>query len=162
MITSSRPERCRECAQENILHLLTRDRADITVFHPLNMLVPDKDAAMFLNIMFIAPMGRFQLQSKLELPLISGFTSFMLLWRFHQLLFGFLAKGHFPWVSANYKDDNEMKPGVIHGSPGIYLTAEAGENSARRQSDESCVTSHHLKWGYLAYLLMTPVGSHIL
>ena len=28
----------------------------------------------FLNIMFRAPMGRFQLESKLELPLFSGFT----------------------------------------------------------------------------------------
>ena len=29
---------------------------------------------MFLNIMFYAPMGRFQLESKLKLPLILGFT----------------------------------------------------------------------------------------
>ena len=29
---------------------------------------------MFLNIMFHAPMERFQLESKFELPLFSGFT----------------------------------------------------------------------------------------
>ena len=29
---------------------------------------------MFLNTMFHAPMGRFQLEPKLELPLFSGFT----------------------------------------------------------------------------------------
>jgi hypothetical protein len=28
----------------------------------------------FLNIMFQAPMGRFQLESNLKLPLLSGFT----------------------------------------------------------------------------------------
>ena len=54
----------------------------------------------------------------------------MELWlRRHQLLSGFLAKGHLPQVSRQsflltYDKSDEMIPGAIHGSPGIYLTAE--------------------------------------
>jgi len=39
----------------------------------------------------------------------------------------FLAKGHFPRISYQYPYDkvyNEMIPGTMHRSPGIYLTAE--------------------------------------
>ena len=47
-----------------------------------------------------------------------------------QFLPGFLAKGHLPRVSlqsrlsANGSGDNEMIPGAVDRSPGIYLTAE--------------------------------------
>ena len=53
----------------------------------------------------------------------------MLVLRYHQFLSEFLAKGDFLRVSrplrlsANDKDD-EMIPGTVHRSPGIYLTAE--------------------------------------
>ena len=47
--------------------------------------------------------------------------------RCHPLLFGFLARGHFPQMpqesrlSANDKDDNEMIPEAVYRSPGIYI-----------------------------------------
>ena len=50
-------------------------------------------------------------------------------WRSHQLLFGFLAKGHLSQVprqsriSANNKGDNEIIQGTVQKSPGIYLAA---------------------------------------
>ena len=50
--------------------------------------------------------------------------------RCHQLLSGFLAKGHLPRVlrqsrlSAKDKGDNELIPGTLHRSSGIYLMAE--------------------------------------
>ena len=50
-------------------------------------------------------------------------------------------------VPANGKSDNEMIPGVMHRSVGIYLMAE--ENSARGPSFDSCATSHRFKWGSL-------------
>ena len=54
----------------------------------------------------------------------------------HQLLSGFLANGHLARVSrlsANDKIDNEMVPGAVHRSPGIYLTARVFENRIKRQ-----------------------------
>ena len=39
-----------------------------------NLIFKHQWKSVFLNIMFYAPMGRFQLESKLELPLFSGFT----------------------------------------------------------------------------------------
>ena len=53
--------------------------------------------------------------------------NFKLVWRCHQLLSGFLIKGHLPRASLqsnNDKGDNEMISGAVHRSPGIYLTAE--------------------------------------
>jgi hypothetical protein len=58
-------------------------------------------------------------------------------WRCHQLLSGFLAKGHLlPSVTsvmsvANDKDDNEMILGTVQRSPDICLTAE--ENPRKPQ-----------------------------
>ena len=54
------------------------------------------------------------------------------MWWCHQLLSGFLAKGHLPLALsvasvtsvANDKGGNEMILGVVHRSPGICLTAE--------------------------------------
>ena len=45
--------------------------------------------------------------------------------RCHQLLSGFLAPSVASVTSvANDKGDDEMIPGAVHRSPGIYLTAE--------------------------------------
>ena len=66
-----------------------------------------------------------------------GQKSFKLVWRCHQLLFGFPAKGYFapsfPSVTsvANDKGDNEMILGAVHRSPGICLTAK--ENPRKPQ-----------------------------
>ena len=63
--------------------------------------------------------------------------SFILMWRCHQLLSGFLAKVYLPPesrqsnLSANDKDDNVMILGAVHRSPDICLTAE--ENSRKPQ-----------------------------
>ena len=49
-----------------------------------------------------------------------------IVWRCHRLLSGFLAKDHLPRVSCqsvNDKGVNEVKPGVLHRSPGICLRA---------------------------------------
>ena len=49
------------------------------------------------------------------------------MWLSHQTLSAFLANGHLPRVSrqsANDKSDNEVIPGAMHRSSGIYLTAE--------------------------------------
>ena len=60
-----------------------------------------------------------------------------LVWRCHQLISEFLAKGHLPRMChqsrlrANDKGDNEKIPGAVHRSPGIYLTAE--ENPGKPQ-----------------------------
>ena len=49
---------------------------------------------------------------------------FKLVWWCHQILSGFLAKGHLPRVSfplclsANYRDDNDMIPGAVRKKPG--------------------------------------------
>ena len=67
---------------------------------------------------------------------------FILVWRCYQLLSGFLAKDHLSRVShrsrlsTDVKGDNEMIPGAVHRSPGIYLTAKenAQKTSARRPS----------------------------
>ena len=75
----------------------------------------------------------------------------------HQLLSGFLAKVHLSRVTRHLllsvKGDNEIKPRVVHISPGIYLTAE--EISVGKPSDEDCEISHRLKFGLL---LINDVG----
>ena len=65
-----------------------------------------------------------------------GQNSFTLVWRCHQLLSGFLAKGHVTSVAsiANDKSDNEMTPGAVHRFSGICLTAE--ENPGKPQLGE--------------------------
>ena len=47
--------------------------------------------------------------------------------------------------SATDKGDNEVKPGTMHRSPGIYLTAQLRKTSASRSFDKGCVNNHHLK-----------------
>ena len=84
------------------------------------------------------------------------------MWRCHQLLSGFLAKGHLPRVSrqsrlsVNDKCDNEMIQEAVHRSLGICLTAE--ENPIKL-SDEGAVqpviTSNRVP-----FLQMRSVGSH--
>ena len=55
-----------------------------------------------------------------------GQKSFKLVWRCHQLLFGFLANDHLSRVSRLSTNDinDETKPQVLHRCLGIYLTAE--------------------------------------
>ena len=55
--------------------------------------------------------------------------SFILVWRCFQLLFGFLANGHLPLVSRQsyllrIRMKTDIKPGVVHRSPGIYFKTE--------------------------------------
>ena len=38
-------------------------------------------------------------------------------------------------LSANDKGDNEVKPGAVHRSPGIYLTAEESHSTSRRDGE---------------------------
>ena len=67
-----------------------------------------------------------------------GQKSFKLVWRCHQLLSGILANDHMLRVSrqsTNDKSDNEMIPGVVHRSSGIYFTAE--ENPGESQLGDS-------------------------
>ena len=70
-----------------------------------------------------------------------GRKCFTLVWRCHQLLSGFLAKGHLLQVSrqsANDKGDNEMILGTVHRCPGICLTGE--ENLSSETVCEGCAT----------------------
>ena len=58
------------------------------------------------------------------------------------MLSEFLTESHLPRVSlqsANDKGDDEMIPGTVHRSPGIYLTAE--ENLGKAQSGGSLVNA---------------------
>ena len=77
---------------------------------------------------------------------------FMLLWRSHQLLSGFLSNCHLPHVSRqshisnNYKGNNETKPRAVHRCPGIYLMAEENPEISYRRPSEIGMTSHCLKW----------------
>ena len=77
--------------------------------------------------------------------------NFHLVWRCQQPLSGFLANDHLPRMSrlpANDMGDDEMKPGVVHRSPGIYLKAE--EKSGPQLGDpshEGYATSNRLKMG---------------
>ena len=56
--------------------------------------------------------------------------SVKLRWRCRQLLSAFLANGHLAGMShqsrrlTNDKGDNDMRPGAMHSSPGIYLTSK--------------------------------------
>ena len=58
-----------------------------------------------------------------------GQKKFMLVWQRRKFLFKFLVNGQLPQVScqscqsANIKAENEVKPGAMNRSPGIYLKA---------------------------------------
>ena len=92
--------------------------------------------------------------------------SFKLVWLCHQHLPGFLAKDYLPRVSRqsslSAKDNcgNEMKPGAIHRSPGIYLTAD--ENPGRSQLGDRLIkaTRPVISSYVVFYLQMTSAGSH--
>ena len=87
----------------------------------------------------VHPTSRYFLVRRPSCPWSHGLRpkKFQLVWRCHQLLSGFLAKGHLPQVFAsvmsvaNDKGDNEMILGAVHRSPGICLTAE--ENPRKSQ-----------------------------
>ena len=69
----------------------------------------------------------------------------------HQLLSGFLANGHLPRVSrqthlsAKDKGDNEMIPGSVQRSLGVYLTTRENPgkpqigDGRRRLFNQSCL-----------------------
>ena len=71
--------------------------------------------------------------------------SFIIVWRWHQHLSGFLANGQLHRVSrqsrlsANYKGDNEMVPGAVHISPGIYIKTE--NNPGKHQLGDRLMTA---------------------
>ena len=82
----------------------------------------------------------------------------------HWILSEFLVKCHLLRVSrqsrlsANAKGDNEMIPGGVHRSPGIYLTAE--ENPRISQLGGRLMKAVQvLRW--VSYLQMTSVGLHV-
>ena len=54
--------------------------------------------------------------------------------------------------------DNEMIPGAVHRSSGIYRTAE--ENFNQKTVDKGCVTSHRLKWGPLPLNEVGRIAQH--
>ena len=71
-------------------------------------------------------------------PWAAAKKSFKLVWRCHQFLSGFLAKGYLPQSVtsvANDKGDNEMILEAVHRSFGICLTAE--ENPRKPQLVDS-------------------------
>ena len=90
----------------------------------------------------------------------------MLMWWWHQFLSGFLANDHLPResrqsrLSANGKVDNEVKPGTVHISPGIYLTAE--ENLGKIQLGDHLIKAVHqeIASNGVLYLQMTFIGSY--
>ena len=69
---------------------------------------------------------------------------------------GFLANGHLPRVSrqsrmsANYKDDDEMIPGLCTDLLAFTLQVrKTRENFSKETLHEGCAISHRLKWGPL-------------
>ena len=76
--------------------------------------------------------------------MVCDHTCFMLVWRFHQLISGFLAKGRLPRVSrksrlmTNVKDLNEVKRETVHRSPGMYLMSE--ENPGKLNFEDHLIT----------------------
>ena len=91
-------------------------------------------------------------------PWVTTKKSLKLVCHCHQLLSEFLVKSHSPRVSGQSRlstNDNEMIPGDMHRSPGIYLTAE--ENLAKPQlGDRRSVIASH----WIPNLQMRSVGSH--
>ena len=85
-----------------------------------------------------------------------GQNSCKQVWRCHQLLSGFLANVYLPRVPrqsrllANDKGDNEIIPGAVHRSPGIYLAAEKTPGKPQERVNEDSATSHQLKWDSLS------------
>ena len=76
--------------------------------------------------------------------------SLVLVWRWQQLLDGFLTKGHLFRVSrqsADDKDDNGIILGSVHRSHSICpTTGKPRKTSARMPSNKGCAASHRLKW----------------
>ena len=92
-------------------------------------------------------------------PWAAAKKSFKLVWRCHQFLSGFLAKGYLPQSVtsvANDKGDNEMILEAVHRSFGICLTAEEnckkpqlGDRLVKGLCDQSSpqIRSLSSKWG---------------
>ena len=97
-------------------------------------------AAKILLVCVAVPPAPVRVPSQKPLNLLSmdcGQKSFKLVWRCHQPLSGFLAKGHLVTSVGNYKGDNEMVPEAVNRSPGICFTAE--ENSRKPQLGDRLV-----------------------
>ena len=83
----------------------------------------------------------------------------------HRLLSGFLTTGHLPQVSpqsrlsTSAKSDNEMIPGTVHKSPGIYQMAE--ENHGKPQLGDRLMKAVRpiVSSNGVPYLQMRSVGS---
>ena len=90
-----------------------------------------------------------------------GHKSFQLVWRCHQLLFRFLAKGTCPECHVSHACGPmiRMIPGPVHGSLGICLTAQ--KNCGKSQLGESmkAVLLAIASKGF-PYLQMRLVGSY--
>ena len=91
-----------------------------------------------------------------------------LVWRYHQLLSGFLTYGHLPRVSrqprlsSNDKINNDMIPGgcvkISWHLP--YSCLKPRESSARRPSMK-VATSHRLKWAPFTPNVVGRIAQHI-
>jgi hypothetical protein len=86
-------------------------------------------------------------------------NSFTLVW----LPSGFLANGHLPRMSrpsANYKGDNEVKPGAVHRSTGICFTAE--DNPGKSQLGDPLIKAARpvIASNGVPFLHMRSVGSY--
>ena len=89
----------------------------------------------------------------------------MLVRRYYQHLSGFLSNCHLSRVpsqahlSANYKGNNEVKPGAILRSPDIHVTAR--ENPGKPQLGNTCSTNHRLKWNQLSPSDVGGIMQHV-
>ena len=94
-----------------------------------------------------------------------GQKSFKLVWRCHQLLSGFLAKGHLPWVSRQSRRSLMIRV-IMKWSWGLctdllasYNWGKPQKTSARRPSDEGAVQPVITSNG-IPFLQMRSVGLH--
>ena len=77
-----------------------------------------------------------------QCPWSHGSCLKILVWRCHQLLPRFLARGHLPrHLVANDKSNNEMIPGAVYRYPDIYLTTE--ENPGKPQLGDHLMKAVH-------------------
>ena len=91
------------------------------------------------------------------------------MWQYHHFLPGFLANDQLPRVSrqsrlsANVEGDNEMIPMAVHTNHAFTLwLRKPQKTSARRQSDENCVTSYRLRLGPLPLNVVDRIVQHVM
>ena len=93
-----------------------------------------------------------------------GQNSFMLVWQYHQHLTVFLVKDQFLRVYSQIllsddKSEYEVKPGVLHVSPRIYLTAEEIPGRSHL-GDRVNPVQPVIAWNGAPQFQMTYVRSH--